>query len=94
MAYIYKCPTDGQCRRKTFERNGIPWKPEYQRTGNKHFYTESPHGIPLEYSYKCCTQCHLPINLAEAIRINKLLGHKLEDEKLDDDFMELLNAVE
>ena len=92
--YVYACSTGGKCRQIMFEENGFPWDHRYPTNGVIQVITTSEKfNIPQwRGSYKCCTHCHLPLNLAEAAKANKLLGYKLEDVKPDNSFLELLNG--
>ena len=56
-----------------FEEYGFRWNPNWTgRHGMSYFEAEGN-----RFSFHCCTQCHLPINDSEAIRINDLLGFEL-----------------
>lgn len=92
--YVYPCKTGGKCRQLMFEENGWNWSYNYPTNGVVQVTTiAQKFDIPQwRGSYKCCTQCHLPLNLAEAEKANRFLDNKLEDVKIDDDFMELLNG--
>ena len=92
--YVYPCENAGDCRKLMFESYGWEWSDKYPENGVVQVITsKEPYNIPQwRGKYKCCTQCHLPINLAEAAKANKLLGYKLEDVKPDNDFLETLNG--
>lgn len=91
--YVFPCKSNGQCRQLMFNEHGWEWSEGYPKNGVVQVTTVGKFDIPQwRGKYKCCTQCHLPLNQAEAARANKLLGNKLEDVKIDDDFMELLNG--
>lgn len=90
--YIFPCENNGDCRKLTFEKMGADWSDSYPKNGVIQVNTVGKHGIPQwRGKYKCCTQCHLPLNQAEAAKANKLLGNKLTDMKPDDDFLGLLD---
>lgn len=92
--YVFPCKTLGKCRQLMFEEHGWVWSDTNPRNGVIQVVTSGKHDIPQwRGKYKCCTQCHLPLNLAEAEKANRFLGHKLEDVKIDDDFLELLNGL-
>lgn len=75
-----------------FEEQGFKWETYACDHGVVNLDRPNEHGWTTRIgSYKCCTQCHLPINQAEATRVNKLLGFELAEIKVDDDFLELLN---
>ena len=92
--YVFPCKSNGKCRQLTFERMGLEWSGNYPKNGVIQVTTVSEKfGIPQwQGKYKCCTECHLPLNQAEAAKANKLLDNKLEDMKPDDDFLETLNG--
>lgn len=92
-SYIYPCKNNGRCRQLKFEEWGMNWETYHSDHGTVHVYSDSKHGdwVNRLASFKCCTSCHLPVNQAEATRINKLLGLELAEVKIDDDFLELLN---
>lgn len=94
--YIYPCKTDGRCRQLKFEEWGMKWETFSHDYGTVHIYRDSAHGnwSNRVASFKCCTSCHLPINQAEATRINRELGLELKEVEIDDEFMELLNDFE
>lgn len=96
MEYIYPCKTLGKCGQNAYEaRGGTGWDAlNAPKNGVTQVTTiAEKYDIPQwRGSYKCCTLCHLPLNLAEAEKANRLLDNKLEDVKIDDDFMELLNG--
>jgi len=94
-SYIYPCKNNGKCRQLKFEEWGMNWETFNSDHGVVHIYKDSAHGSwdNKIASFKCCTQCHLPINQAEATRINRELGFELAEVKIDDDFLELLNAL-
>lgn len=74
MAYIFACESNGNCRQLMYEKFGWDYKsPIEYGTGN---YLDGP-------QFKCCTGCHRPINGAEAIRLNKLLGNQLVFDDVD-----------
>lgn len=90
--YIYACKTEGKCRQLLFEKEGWEWPFNSPRHGTVQVRIDSKFGFQKHVgSYKCCTQCHLPLNAAESIKANKLYGNKLEDEKFDDDFLGVLD---
>lgn len=93
--FITPCKNGGKCRQLMFEElnQNIPF--DYPKHGSITVITTSEkHDIPQwRGRYKCCTLCHLPLNLAEAEKANRFLGKKLDDVKIDDDFMELLNGL-
>lgn len=94
MAYIYPCKTGGKCQQHLFESYGIPWRDSYPKNGVIGIWTDKGYGFDsFRGRYKCCTQCHLPLNQLEATKANKLLGNKLEEVVFDDEFMELLNGI-
>lgn len=78
-----------------FESHGWEIPDGYPRNGVIQVITSSEKfDIPQwRGKYKCCTQCHLPLNQAEAAKANRFLGNKLEDVKIDADFMELLGNL-
>ena len=81
--YQFPCPTDGQCRKLLFERYG--WNVKiYSLWGYKRIF-----GV----RYRCCTQCHLPLNKKVADWLNQELGYTSDDIEIDKDFMELLNGI-
>lgn len=94
--YIFPCKTNGKCRQLKFEEWGMKWVTYNHDFGVVHIYKDSKHGSwdNRIASFKCCTSCHLPINQAEATRINKELGLSVEDTAvdIDPDFLELLNG--
>lgn len=95
-SYIYPCKNNGKCRQLKFEEWGMKWVTYAHDYGTVQVYSDSKHGDWTNRiaSFKCCTSCHLPINQAEATRINKELGLSLEDitdDTFDDDFLEALN---
>lgn len=91
--YVTPCKNNGNCRRLMFEDMGLKWGDYPSHGWFRLDAISEKHKIPQYIGkYKCCTQCHLPINLAEAARANKLLGFTLEELKPDDEFMELLNG--
>lgn len=81
--YQFPCPTDGQCR-AILMADIKGWK-QYVPYGTKRLF-----GV----KFKCCIQCHLPLNKREADRLNKELGYSLDDIKIDPDFLDLLNGIE
>lgn len=91
--YIFPCKTNGRCRQLYFEDMGFKWVTYSHDYGTVHIFSDSKHGawVNKVAQFKCCTKCHLPINQAEATRINKELGLTLAEVVIDDDFMELLN---
>lgn len=99
--YVYACKTKGLCGRVAYEeRNGENSWPFDNTLMHGIIRVDRPReahekdtldGKILLGKYKCCTLCHLPLNLAEAAKANKLLGKSLSDVTIDDDFMELLN---
>lgn len=93
--YVFPCKSNGQCRKLMFESKGWEWSDSYPKNGVVQVITNSEKfDIPQwRGKYKCCTQCHLPLNQAEAAKANRFLGNKLEDVKIDADFMELLNGL-
>lgn len=94
--YIYPCKNNGKCRQIYFENMGFVWETFPHDYGVVHIYENSKHGDWSDRvaSFKCCTKCNLPINQAEATRINGELGLSLAEVEIDDDFMELLNGIE
>lgn len=92
--FITPCKSGGKCRQIKFEQLNLNWSYNYPDHGVIQIITSSEkHDIPQwRGKYKCCTLCHLPLNLAEAEKANRFLGKKLEDVKIDDDFMDLLNG--
>lgn len=76
-----------------FEEYGIEWLDTFRKYGVVQVHSKSAHGdwTNKVAEFKCCTQCHLPVDQAEATKINKLLGLDLDTVEIDDDFMELLN---
>lgn len=93
MKYQYPCPTEGKCRQLLFQKNGLAWYDSYPKFGHVTVITDSPMGFPVNRGqFRCCTQCHLPLNRAEADIANKLYGLTTANiEEPDDAFMELLN---
>lgn len=90
--YVYPCENDGDCRKLMFQELGLEWSDGYPENGVVQVTTVGKFDIPQwRGKYKCCTQCHLPLNMAEAAKANKLLGNKLEEMKPDDDFLEMLS---
>jgi hypothetical protein len=75
------------------EEMGIKWETFPWDYGTKYIYdeTDTSKFRPPIAEYKCCTKCHLPFDQAEATRINKLLGNELNEEPIDEDFLEILN---
>lgn len=94
-SYIFPCKTNGDCRKQKFEEWGMKWITYATDFGVVHIYKDSAHGSwdNRIASFKCCTQCHLPINQAEATRINRELGFELvaSNDDYDDDFLAALN---
>lgn len=92
--YVYPCKTGGKCAQLHYEKMGWDFASFIPRNGVIQVTTiAQKFDIPQwRGSYKCCTQCHLPLNLAEAEKANRFLDNKLEDVKIDDDFMELLDG--
>lgn len=91
--YLYPCKTGGKCRQLMFEKEGWDWPFNSPRHGTYQVWIDSKFGFQKHVgSYKCCTQCHLPLNKAESIKANKLYGYTLEDDKPDDEFLELLDG--
>ena len=92
-SYLYPCKTEGKCRQLMFEESGFAWYDSYPKFGKINVVTDSPMGFPVNRgSYKCCTQCHLPLNQAESVLANKLYGISLKDAEPDDDFMRILSG--
>lgn len=91
--YLQPCKNEGDCRKLMFEDMGITWQDYYPKFGHITVITDSPMGFPVNRGqFRCCTQCHLPLNRAEAALANKLYGFTTADIPLpDDDFMRLLN---
>lgn len=94
--YLYPCKNNGRCRELKFQAWGMKWVTYEHDYGVVHIYSKSEYGdwSDRTNSFKCCTSCHLPINQAEATRINRELGLSLKEVEIDDDFMELLNDFE
>lgn len=93
--YIYPCKNNGDCRKLLYEEQGWNWDTGYPPYGVVHVTEMTVHGFEVTRAgFKCCTQCHLPINQAEATRVNRELGLDIVDVEIDDDFMELLNEFE
>ncbi len=92
--YIFPCKTTGKCRQLMFKEHGWDWSDSYPKFGGIRLERLTEYGFYQGLgNYKCCTQCHLPLNQAEATRVNKLLGNRLDDIIIDDDFLELLNGL-
>lgn len=93
MEYLQPCPTEGKCRQIMFNNNGLAWYDSYPKYGKRTVITDSPMGFPVNRGqFRCCTQCHLPLNRAEADIANKLYGLTTASiPEQDDDFMRLLN---
>lgn len=95
MEYIFPCKTGGKCRQIMFQENGLPWYESYPKFGKVNVITDSYMGFPVHRgSYKCCTQCHLPLDQAESVLANKLWGTGTAKDipEPDKDFLELLNG--
>lgn len=92
--YIFPCPNSGKCRQFHFEKMGFKWVSYPHDYGTIRIERDTVYGFKTYVgSFKCCTSgdCHLPLNQAEASKLNKLLGNELKDIEVDDDFLELLN---
>ena len=93
--YIYPCKNEGKCRQLEFQKMGLAWYESYPKHGVVQVRIDSKFGFEKFVGrYKCCTQCHLPLNRTESIKANKLHGYTLEEEPEDTEFLELLNAIE
>jgi hypothetical protein len=92
-SYLFPCKNNGRCRQLKFEEWGMKWNTYAHDYGSVNIFQDSAYGDwdNKIASFKCCTQCHLPINQVEATRINRLLGYELTEVEVDDDFLELLN---
>ncbi len=94
-SYIFPCKNNGKCRQLHFEEMGFKWVTYETDHGVVHIYKDSAYGKwdNRIASFKCCTQCNLPVNQAEATRINKELGLAVDtsEEQYDDDFLAALN---
>jgi|SRR5213595_2204003 len=88
--YLFPCPTKGRCARIAFEEVDWEWDDSYPSFGN--FNIRDEEGKSLFY-FKCCTNCHKPLNQEQATKVNAFLGNTLEELKIDDDFLELLNGL-
>lgn len=88
---LSSCPTDGRCRELMFDKHGIDKRGLDFGPGTKTALKDEP--VFSELRYKCCSDCHLPVNQQEAARINRWLGVSASEIvlELDDDF---LNALE
>ena len=91
--YLFPCTKNGN-------HGPAPWPfwvDEYgeTRTGGQRYGMYSIRGEydKLLYSYRCCTVCFKPVNQESATKVNAFLGNALEDETIDDDFLELLNGL-
>ena len=77
-----------------FQKNNLPWYDSYPKFGKVNVVTDSYMGFPVHRgSYKCCTQCHLPLDRAESVLANKLYGIKLEEQTVDPDFLRMLSEL-
>lgn len=94
MEYIYPCKNEGKCRQLMFEGMGLSWSDTYPKFGKINVTTDSPMGIPVyRGNYKCCTQCHLPLDRAESETANKLYGITAKDiPEPDAEFMRILSG--
>lgn len=82
--YVFPCKTNGQCLALLFESYG--WHIRiYSSVGYRRMF-----GV----KYRCCTQCHLPINKRESDWLNKELGYTPNDIDIDPNFLDLLNGIE
>ena len=90
---IAPCPNSGHCSRLYMLANGIPWSDNYPKNGRR-FAVKLIDGVAYLASFKCCTSCHKPLNVAEAASLNAWLGNEFESEvELDNEFLEALNAI-
>lgn len=91
-SYVFPCKNNGRCRQMMYEEQGWNWTGHYPKYGVVHLYEETKFGFEtFRAGYHCCTQCHLPVDQAEATKLNTLLGFKLDEVVIDDEFLELLN---
>lgn len=92
MEYIFPCKNEGRCRQIMFQENNLAWYDSYPKFGKINVVTDSPMGFPVHRgSYKCCTQCHLPLDGIESALANRLYGISAKDIEIDDDFLKVLN---
>jgi hypothetical protein len=79
-SYVHACSNAGRCRQLIFESHGYVWKPFWidPETGVTHS-TGIGYGLSKvnDIKFKCCIQCHKPVNAFEAIDLNKKLGFEL-----------------
>lgn len=91
--YLYPCKTQGKCRENMFTAQGWTIPLTAPKNGTVQVYVDTKFGFQKHVGhYKCCTQCHAPLNQVEANKANRLHGYTLDNDKPDDDFLEVLNG--